>query len=311
MDIANNFMSLFFAAYPQAQSGKLSMDELNKLMAEYQHKMNSNPITDFDGLSSEQMTVLLHAPFTSDGVLQFSKDMEDYLDQVPIFKLSELLISKIRDDGTLKLTVKGNLPVRVCELLYNQNLIKWEYMDFVKRITEEEIPYIWPLKQYLLHNGIIKKRNNTLSLTKHGEKLTKASKAVRFNSLLTYFTSRFHWGNFYDIHDDGKYGNLGWAYSLVLLSKYGTTPNSGEFYSLKLIRAFEKELWDIHQKNTTSKVSEEHHSAYSVRFFKCFANWFGLVNIEQKKDYRISLSSRLIITKSSLFDHLFEVVRTH
>lgn len=310
MDISNNFMNSFFAAYPQAQSGKLSMDELNKLMAEYQRKMNHTPIADFDGLSSEQMTVLLHGPFTADGVIQFSKDIEDYLDQVPLFKLSELLISKISENGTLKLTVKGNLPVRLCELLYNQNLIKWEYMDYVKRITEEEIPYIWPLKQYLLDEGIIKKRNNTLSLTRHGEKLMQAPKAVRFNKLLTYFTSSFHWGNFYDIQDDGKCGNLGWAYSLVLLSKYGTTPHSGEFYSLKLIRAFEKELWDIHQKNTTSKASEEHHSAYSVRFFECFANWFGLVNIEQRKDYTISLSNRLTITKSSLFDHLFAVIRT-
>ncbi len=307
MGIADDFISSFLKEYPHARSGKLSMEELNDLMAGYQRKMNSSPLEDFDGLSPEQMTVLLHAPFAPGGLLQFRKGMDTYLDQIPLFKLSEMLLNEIQNSGNLKLTVKGNLPVRVCELLCSQNLIKWEFMKYIKRIREEEIPYLWPLKQYLLDQGIIKKRNNTLSLTGNGKKFMEEPKAIRFTQLFTFFTNRFHWGNFYGLQDDGKCGRLGWAYSLVLLSKYGNEARESEFYSVKLIRAFEKELWEIHQAGKKGKAIEDQHRAYAARFFECFAYWFGLVNIERKRDYSISYFDQLTITKSVLFDQLFEV----
>ena len=156
MGTANDFMNSFFTAYPLAQSGKLSMEELNRLMAEYQHKMNNTPLEDFDGLSPEQMTVLIHAPFVQGDILQFRNGMDAHVDKAPFFKLSEILLDEIKRAGSLKLTVNGNLPVRICELLCNQNLIYWKYMKYVKRIMEEEIPYLWPLKQYLLDEGIVK-----------------------------------------------------------------------------------------------------------------------------------------------------------
>jgi hypothetical protein len=311
MGTADDFLSSFLKQYPQAANGNLSMEELNNLMAEYQRKMNSEPLDDFDGLSPEEMTVLLHAPFTPGAILQFGKGMEDHLDKVPIFKLSELLLAEIRNAGTLKLTPKGNLPVRICELLYHQDLIKWKYQVYVKKVTEDEIPYLWPLKQHLLNQGIVKKRNNALSLTKLGEKFMGDTKTIRFTSLLNYFTSSFHWGNFHGLQDDGKCGNLGWAYSLVLLSKYGGKPEKSEFYSFKLIRAFEQELWNAHQNLLELKAIEDHHHAYEARFFECFANWFGLVNIERERSLNMSFIDQLTITKSPLFDRLYEVTKVH
>ncbi len=55
MGIAGVFMNSFFAAHPDAGSGKLTMEELNGLMEEYQRKANSRLLEDFDGLSPEQM----------------------------------------------------------------------------------------------------------------------------------------------------------------------------------------------------------------------------------------------------------------
>jgi hypothetical protein len=306
MGAADDFLNSFFAAYPQAKSGKLSMEELNKLMAEYQHTMNSAPLDDFDGLSPEQMNGLLYAPLNPGNVLQFRKGMNDQLDKVPLFKLLEILLNEIQKAGKLKLTVTGNLPVRVCELLCNQNLIYWKYMKYVKRIREEEIPYLWPLKQFLLDEGIVKKRNNALSFTKNGEILMAGAKAVRFIQLFSYFAGRFHWGNFYRREDNGQCGQLGWAYSLTLLSKYGDTPRNSEFYSLKLMRAFEKELWSAYRKHKDEEAIEDYHRAYAYRFFECFADRFGLVNIARNRDEK-TFFDRLTITKSALFDQLFEV----
>lgn len=256
------------------------------------------------------MSVLLRTPFAPEGILQFHRDMDAYVEKAPFFKLSELLLHEIKQAGNLKLTVNGNLPVRICELLCNQDLIDWPYMKFVKRIREEEIPYLWPLKQYLLDEGMVKKRNNALSLTKNGEKLLQGPAITRFIRIFNYLASRFHWGNFHRLQDGGRSGQLGWAYSLVLLSKYGDHPRKSEFYSLKLIQAFEKDLWDAHRKGRESKATEDYHRAYQARFFECFADWFGLINSERKRDHSISFFDQLIITKSALFDQLLEVKKS-
>lgn len=305
MGAAEDFFQSFLKHYPQANSGKLSIEELNKLLAEFQNKINYDPIDDFNGLSSTQMHVLLYHPLSADCVLQCRGSNDQYLQEVPLFRLAELLINEIGSAGKLKLTDKGNLPVRVCELLFNQRLITWEYMDYLTRMREEEIPYIPPLKQYLLGEGIVKKQRNALSVTQHGEKLMRQDKGVRFKNLVLFFGSRFHWGNFYNIPDRGVYGQLGWAYSLWLLQKYGDRPTESKFYSQKLIEAFEKE-WRV--QNKTDELQQriaQYHQAYAVRFFDCFANWLGLVKIERKKELRVSYFDRLIVSKSELFDNLF------
>ncbi|KEQ28730.1 hypothetical protein N180_04890 [Pedobacter antarcticus 4BY] len=307
MGTADDFMNSFFAAYPHARNGTLSIEELNILMYEHQQKINNSPLDNFDGISPEQMNALLYAPFAPDNILQFKKDMDFHVSKSPFFRLSEILINEIRQAGSLKLTVNGNLPIRICELLCGQNLINWPYMQLVKRVREEEIPYLWPLKQYLLDEGIVKKRNNALSLTKNGEKRLEESMSVRFIQMFNYFGTRFHWNNFYELQDNGKYGQLGWTYSLVLLAKYGDSARKSDFYSLKLIQAFEEHLWEAHQNGKEGKANEDFHQAYKIRFFECFANWFGLVNIESKSDRSFSYFDRPLITKSELFNQLFEL----
>jgi len=308
MGIADDFLKSFFEQYPKAKAGLLTKDELNRLMVEHQQKLNNTPQEDFDGISPNQMVGLLHEPFSATCILQFNPSMNQHLKQVPLFQLSELLLEEIRNAGKLKLTVKGNLPVRICELLFSQQLIRWKYMEYVTRIREEDIPYLWPLKQYLQDQGIVKKRDNALSLTQNGEKLMEENETYRFKKLFFFFVGRFHWGNFYNIQDDGRYGRLGWAFSLMLLGKYGDKAQESEFYSLKLMRAFEKDLYDNREAKGQEEIVRTYHLAYDVRFFECFADWFGLVNIERKKNLHVSFFDQLIVSKSDLFDHLFQLV---
>lgn len=306
MGAAEDFFKLFLKQYPQANIGQLSIEELNKLIAEFQNKINKVPEDDFDGLNPAQMHVLLYDPLSSTSLLQLNLSSNTYVHEVPLYRLTQLLIEEIRNAGKLKLTDKGNLPVRVCELLFNEQLIKWEYMEYVSRIREEEIPYLWPMKQYLLDQRIIKRQGNALSLTQQGEKFMKQDEAERFKHLLFFFSRRFHWGNFYDIPDNGKCGQLGWAYSLLLLQKYGSTPRESEFYSQKLMNAFEKDLKAGSETKGQQERVRQYHQAYVVRFFESFGNWFGLVNIERKKNLQLSFLNQVIVTKSSLFDRVFK-----
>jgi hypothetical protein len=308
MGIAEELMNSFFKQYPDAREGKFSMPEMNKLLAEFQDKLNNKPIDDFDGISPAQMDVLLRDPLSKGSLLQFKKDMEEHLDQVPLFTLSELLLEEIRGAGKLKLTVKGNLPLRVCELLHSRQLISWEYMEYMTRATEDEIPWLGPVKHYLLDQGIIKKQANALSLTKKGVEFLKGSRSGHFSSLFLFFARQFHWGNFYGLEDDGKCGQLGWAFSLLLLSKYGDQSRDSQFYSFKLMQAFEKKLWDNRETKGWEEIIRSYHRAYAVRFFESFTNWFGLVNIERKMNPGISYFKQTVVRKSALFDQLFEPV---
>lgn len=308
MAVPDDFLDGFFKQHPDAQSGKLTMQELNNLMAAYQQQMNERPLADFDGLNPAQMEVLLHEPLGASSLLQLRKDMELHVDQIPIYKLSELLIAEIKQAGTLKLTVSGNLPVRVCTLLYKQHLIGSDFQLNSDRIREDEVNYLWPLKQYLVDTGIAKKRNNAMSLTRQGEIFVKAAKADRFTALLKYFTTRFHWGNFYPLEDMGNTGYIGWAYSLVLLSRYGSKARPSAFYSTKLIQAFEQEI--LNTLEDYQYTLSDYHYAYAVRFFDCFTNWFGLVKIERTRNYSLPAPERLSVSKSDLFDQIFQVHQT-
>jgi len=306
MGAADDFLQSLLKSHPEIATGKLGEDHLGKLISGHQHKINSIGLEDFDGLSPEQMHRLLHTPFSPQSLMSVKVDIERHLDKVPLFKLSELLLSEIQSAKVIKLTAKGNLPVRICELLHSQDLIQWEFMQYVKRVTEDDIPYIWPLKQCLLDTGNIKRRSNSLSLTRQGEMFLKGPAVLRFTSLFNYFSSQFHWGNFYDIDDDGKCGQLGWAYSLLLLSRYGSKPYESEFYSLKWMQAFAKGLWEADQQESESEALEFYHRAYAVRFFESFANWFGLVNIERAPAREHAFMKEMLITKSALFDQLFD-----
>ncbi|WP_159478396.1 hypothetical protein [Dyadobacter sp. 3J3] len=305
MGAADDFMRSLLESHPELKTGRLSEAQVCKLVSRHQVKINNKGLDDFDGLSPGQMHFLLNAPFETESLISIKRDLDSHLDKVPLFKLLELLLSEIDNTKALKLTAKGNLPVRICELLHSQDLIQWEFIKYVKRISEEDIPYIWPLKQYLLDIGIVKKRNNCLSLTKQGEKFMQAPATLRFDSLLNYFSNQFHWGNFYDLDDSGKCGQLGWAYSLLLVSRYGSQPRESEFYSLKWMSAFEKELWQAHQTGNEKEALVFYHRAYAVRFFECFGNWFGLVKIERRLPGE-HIFKELLITKSELFDNILE-----
>ena len=308
MGMADDILKSFWKQYPEAQSGKLSREELNGLLVEFQEKRNNISLDDFDGLSPKQMHFLIQDPLGENSLLQFNKANDAHLDNVPLFKLSELLLTEIRNVGKLKLTTNGNLPVAICELLYSQNLIKWEYMEYLMRIREEEIPYLGPIKYYLLDQEIVKMDKNMLVLTKTGEGLMMKNTQTRFTNLFLFFCNRYHWGNFYGLDDNGKCGQLGWAFSLVLLSKYGNVYRESQFYSLKLMQAFEKPLLEIHKSTSPQSAIQDYSRTYEVRFFECFAGWFGLVDIEMEKNPGSIFSRKLTVKKSTLFDQLFKLI---
>lgn len=241
------------------------------------------------------MDSLLRQPLANGKIIRFAEGIEEHVDKVPIFQLCQLMLSEIEKAGNLKLTAKGNIPVKLCKLLDDTNLLpRYKFA----RLLEDEIAYIWPLKQFLLDQGLIKKRNNSLSVTKRGKQAIAEPKSLLFFQLFIYMTQRFHWSNFYRIDDGGQVGQLGWAYSLLQLFRHGSVSRDSSFYSEKWIKAFDH----IPSNDPYAREGWEHY-AFRVRFFENFAQWFGLVELT-KESVPGRFLDDLLVKRSDLFEYL-------
>ena len=134
--------------------------------------------------------------------------------------LIRYLAGLIQEQGELKLTQKGFLPVKVVgELCSQEFLVKNHPRIRLERMKESDSVDA-SLGRFMLDlAGIIKKRNNKLSVTKKGEKIL-ANEVGLLRVLLDVYCTRFNWA-FYGYYQE-RIGQTGFGFSLIWLSKYGS-----------------------------------------------------------------------------------------
>lgn len=212
MGFADDIMQEFTAAYPDAAKGRWSQQVLNQKLNSFMRACNQKPVTAFDGLSSQQMHVLLNNPFGQVSIIRRQPALTDeVINLVPFFRLIEILYG-ILSKGPIKLTTKGNLPLSVCRELYEQKLLIDHDIEkgYTKKISEDNVAFIQAIKACLLIGQDVKKRGNALSLTQAGQKSLFKRREVRFWELFDIYTTRFNWG-FLDLADT-QAGHFGWAF---------------------------------------------------------------------------------------------------
>jgi len=184
---------------------------------------------------------------SNNSILKFRQDIAEHVDKVPLFILSELLLNAIQESGSVELTETDDLSASIWEMLYTQYLVCIPYEN-VFDVHEDIRSCLSYLKEYVLKSGMAKKRHNIITLTKKGEKAMKGPKTDRFLSLFNYMRKGFHWSNFYDRDEKGRFGRFGWAYSVVLLSIYGGVARDSRFYSNKVIHALDNTSFQIYKQ---------------------------------------------------------------
>lgn len=205
----------FLHEFPEVETGLLSMEEINERMASYMHKRNSAPNPDFEGLSPSEMHHLIGDPFGPQSPLRWNVDQHQIdTAQTPLLFLADQLLDEIGQAGEIKLTAKGNLPVWLCSSLVEQDLIYDKYQIHRGQPTEDKVPYLWPLKDFVLAESLAKKRHNKLSLTRKGREFTAFSTGERLRAFIRFFVHRYHWGNIYRLEDHGHFGQMGVGYSV-------------------------------------------------------------------------------------------------
>jgi hypothetical protein len=105
--------------------------------------------------------------------------------------------------------------------------------------------------------------------------------------------------SFNDGYPEQPIGQLGWAFSLIMLDKFGDQPKLADFYADKYLTAFPKFISFFQHDFSTPE--RQFYRCYSVRTFGRFFLWFGFVTIDKQNiflDFDSNQLKRTDVVKS-------------
>lgn len=274
----------------------------------YRKLANTRPIDDFQGLSAEQMHLLLYFPFTSPQVVSFPECLRTD-PSAPILSLFSLLAEAIGPKG-LKPTAKGNLPRRTVREVALAFLGQDSYRDrtlFGGMNKEADFPELETTRVVAQLAGLIRKYKGRFILGRECRKQMAGSgfKAV-YPKLFKTYLETFNW-EFRDPFRGARLIQQSVLFSLYLLARYGDSPRPQVFYEDCFVRAFPQAVAQIVPTPYSSNPEEELRAAYTRRTLNHCFEFFGIVkakrlNTERTygRDYRVA--------KTPLLD---EAIRFH
>jgi hypothetical protein len=282
-----------------------SLDDIRRKIETSINLYNTKSIEDFEGLSPADMRYILYDPFSKDSPLQFKTNIQNsILDQVPLLNQIEYLLQKINDLGEIKLTSTGALPTTIVKDIYNKGYIKDYAIEngITKLFAETSSQPIHLTKIIVELSGFTKKKNGKLSLTKAWkDKLLSKNRQDILYQIFSVFSQKFNW-SYFDGYPSEKTGQLGFSFSLYLLSKYGAVERQDRFYSDKYLKAFPKLQADFNTSFFKGEENRQFCDCYSIRTFDRFLEYFNLtVSRTEGKLYR---DSRKFIKKTAIFDEI-------
>jgi len=257
-------------------------------------------IAEYEGYSRVEMDLITFHTFGPDCPLQFQKLPEQEYSKIPLLNQVRYLCNMIAEHGEVKLTDKGYLPKRIVSELYSQGFMKEEKFENGKAslCREKDAMTITLTRIIMQEGGLTQTKNGKLSLTKAAESILAESHELL--SLIFYtFTNYINWW-YYDPTFNKDIAQLGYGYSLVLLSKYGHNVQTDTFYAWKYFTAYPSLLWSF---KTGKRIIDTYTMAcYSRRTFNRFLDFFGVIEIEEIEGYRPRVQN---IVKTDLFDKMF------
>ncbi len=264
--------------------------QINKLI----EGENNRELADFEGYSPAEMYQIMYFTFNPGNPVQLQRLEDDEYRQIPMLNQIKYLANLIDKAGEVKLTNKGFLPTRIVAELYQQRFITDVSIELkISKLYKETDAMSINLSRILLElSGLVKKRSGKLSLTAAGRKTLSDNHAL-LHLILATFANKFNWA-YYDGYTNEKTAQVGYGFTLILLSKYGDEKRLDSFYAEKYFRAFPM-LKDLDRNPVR---------CYSVRSFNRFLNYFGLIRIESTVPIIQTVKH---ISKTDLFDKLISI----
>lgn len=277
-------------------------EEINKHLEKIQNEQNNRGLPDFEGYSPLEMQFVLYDTFGNNSPIQLIELSDADFKKIPLLNQVKYLLELVNDSVELKLTAKGFLPTKIVADIYNQKFIKDEMIESgISKLYKETDANSINLTRILLElSGLVKKRNNKLSLTKKGK--TEFNDNYKLlKSIFKTFGTKFNWG-YYDRCGENEIGQLGFGFSIILLSKYGSGKQLDSFYGKKYLTAFPKLLEHLEPSRFAPRENQV-YKCYSLRTFDRFLDYFGLIKIDSENKW----DSEKFIKKTEIFDKLIKV----
>lgn len=284
----------------------MDLNAMQKHLDQVMYDQNNRVIPEFEGYSPNEMENILYYPFELNSPIGLQKLTDSECQKIPLFNQVKYFMNLLKDNGEIKLTVKGFLPTKVVKDIYQQGYLEeFQFKNGISKLYKELDSMTVNLTRLLAEvAGLTKRRNGKLSLTKKGEKLLSDDYQLLIE-LLKNYAMKFNWP-YYDGYGDNQIGQFGFGFSLILLNKYGHEQRLSQFYSDLYFKAF-PELQEQLVTNEYVDVKEQLKRCYALRTFDRFMAYFGMIEIEKEGK---SLISDVKITKTELFDKLI-IVRPH
>jgi hypothetical protein len=282
-----------------------SLDDIRRKIEASINIYNTKPIEDFEGLSPADMRYVLYDPFSKESPLRFKDNIPDkILDQIPILNQIEYLLHRINDHGEIKITSTGSLPTTMVKELYNQGFIKDYAIEhgITKLYAETSCAPIHLTRILVELSGFVKKKYGKLSLTKawKDKVISKKRQDILFQ-IFSVFSQKFNW-SYFDGYSSQQTGQLGFSFSLFLISKYGKVERLDKFYSEKYLKAFPKLQGDFIDNSFKGEENRQFHDCYSIRTFDRFLEYFNMT--ESRAEGKLYHDSKKFIKKTAIFDDI-------
>lgn len=281
----------------------MDLENVQKHIDKVMNEQNNRSIPEFEGYSPFEMHQIIRFTFESNSPISLQKLSNFDYKKIPILNQVKYFLNLILKNGEIKLTAKEFLPTKIVKDIYNQGYLEEvQFKSELSKLYKESDSMTVNLTRLLAElSGLIKKRNGKLSLTKKGEKII-SDDYLLLDLIFKTITTKFNW-EYYDGYGGNQVGQLGFGFSLILMSKYGNMNHLDQFYADKYFKAFP----DLLEQDSPARfVTLEKHSVncYSLRTFDRFLDYFGLIKIEIADK---SWDADKYVTKTELFDKLIKV----
>ena len=279
----------------------MNLDDLNSELQRLALRNNNVGLDDFDGLSPAEMQEVLYQPFESPRSLGFNQKVSESECEscCPFYRMTKMLLREMRRQGVVKMTPKGNFPVKYVKEWYATGISKDDAVEsgITKLSRQEDWGFLDAVVKTAKVAGLTKVVHGKLSLTKKGERFVGKNSNDLFFETLKVFCLKFNWA-YFDGYASEQCGQFGFLFSLWLLRKHGKQKRSPRFYSEKYFTAFPD------MKEIPTKWGDRSHSCYSHRFFHHFGMWFGLIETEKDLEKILHLDEHTEVRASAFLNAL-------
>jgi hypothetical protein len=255
--------------------------------------VNHGPVDDFAGISPVEMHSLLYDPYGRESILRLNEAIGDeVLDGMPFFRLTETLLQIAAREEKVKLTKGGALTLKAVKELYSlglypEDMIERGYFALRREIDSEIIPSVRVVAELA---GLLRRLKGSLVLTKEGRRLLgKGRRSELFGRILITFTQKFNWG-WNDRITEEPAGQLGWGFSVYLLSRFGGDVRPAAFYSEAYKKAFPP-VMKMFREDRYFPPAKAFDACYRIRVLVRFLVWFGLIEYDHDRESNSSMDS--------------------